>query len=85
MTTMQSVALTLPEVILSLGAIALMLVAAFQRDKAARFANWSAIGLLVTAAVVACETNGVAFKGLYTADAFAAFAKVMIFGAAAEE
>lgn len=83
MTTMQSVALTLPEVILSLGGIALMLVAAFQKDKAARFANWLAIGLLVAAAVAACTTNGVAFKGLYTADAFSAFAKVMIFGAAA--
>ncbi len=83
MSMMQSVALTLPEIILSLGAIALMMVAAFAGDKAARFANWSAIGLLGIAAAAACTVYGVAFKGLYTADAFSAFAKVLIYGSAA--
>jgi NADH-quinone oxidoreductase subunit N len=83
MTTLQSLALTVPEIILSLGAIALMLVAAFGGDKAARAVTWAAIALLAFAAVSACMTSGVAFKGLYTADAFAAFAKVLVFGSAA--
>ena len=83
MTTLQSLELTLPELILSLGAIALMLVAAFGGDKAARAVTWAAIALLAFAAVSACMTSGVAFKGLYTADAFAAFAKILVFGSAA--
>jgi NADH-quinone oxidoreductase subunit N len=83
MTIMQSVLLTSPEMILALGAIALMMVAAFIGDKAARFSNWAAIGLLVAAAIVATTKSGVGFDGLYTADPFAAFAKVLIYGSAA--
>ncbi len=83
MTVMQSVLLTAPELILALGAIALMMVAAFVGDKAARFSNWVAIGLLIVAAVVAWGTEGVGFNGLYTADPFAAFAKALIYSSAA--
>ena len=83
MTTLQSISLTLPEVILSLGGIVLMMVAAFFGDKAARLSNWAAVALLIAAAVVATTKSGVAFGGLYTADAFAAFAKVLIYGSAA--
>jgi NADH-quinone oxidoreductase subunit N len=83
MSALASLSLTAPELILSLGAIALMLVAAFAGDKAARLVNWAAIGLLTVAAVVATQSSGVAFDGLYVADAFSAFAKVFAFGAAA--
>ncbi len=83
MTTLHSLALALPELILSLGAIALMLVAAFGGDKAARAVNWAAVALLIVAAFAACSTSGVAFNGLYTADAFSAFGKVLVFGSAA--
>jgi NADH-quinone oxidoreductase subunit N len=83
MSALASLSLTVPELILSLGAIALMLVAAFAGDKAARFVNWTAIVLLAIAAVVATQSKGIAFDGLYTADAFSAFAKVFAFGSAA--
>jgi NADH-quinone oxidoreductase subunit N len=83
MTVMQSVLLTMPEMILALGAIALMMVAAFVGDKAARFSNWVAIVLLIVASVVAWGSEGVGFNGLYTADPFAAFAKALIYGSAA--
>jgi NADH-quinone oxidoreductase subunit N len=78
-----SLSLTLSETILSLGGIVLMLAAAFGGDKAARVINWIAVVLLAVAAVAACNTSGIAFDGLYKADAFAAFAKVLSFGAAA--
>jgi NADH-quinone oxidoreductase subunit N len=38
---------------------------------------------LFVAAIAATGNSGIAFDGLYTADAFAAFAKVLIFGAGA--
>jgi NADH-quinone oxidoreductase subunit N len=83
MTVLQSLALTLPEIILSLGAIALMLVSAWGGDRAARGVTWTAILLLAVAAVASTTVSGVAFKGLYTADTFSTFAKVLIFGSAA--
>ncbi len=78
-----SLSLTLPELILSMGGIVLMLVAAFAGDKSARLINGTAILLLGAAAVASCSASGVAFGGQYTADAFSAFAKVLTFGAAA--
>ncbi len=83
MSALESVALTLPELILSLGGIFTMLVAAFAGDKAARGISWFAIVLLICAAVAACNVNGIAFNGLYTADAFAAFVKVLTYSSAA--
>ena len=81
-----SLALTAPELILSIGATALMLVAAFAGDKATRFISLAAIGLLAAAGLALAGVSGSggsAFNGLYTADAFGAFAKVLIYVAAA--
>ncbi len=78
-----SIALTMPELILSIGGIVTMLAAAWGGDKAARIINMLAIALLVLAAVLAGNRSGVAFDGLYTADAFSTFAKVLIYAAAA--
>jgi NADH-quinone oxidoreductase subunit N len=83
MSYLASLSLTLPELILSLGGIVTMLVAAFAGDKSARLINGLSILLLIVAAIVATQSSGIAFGGQYTADAFAAFAKVLTFGAAA--
>jgi NADH-quinone oxidoreductase subunit N len=83
MTTAQSLLLTLPELLLALGAIVLMLVAAWGGDKYARVATYAAVALLIASAVLATGTQGVAFGGLYTSDEFSGFAKVLIFGAGA--
>lgn len=81
MTLSQSLVLTLPELILSIGATVLMLVAAWVGDRATRFCNFAAIALFV-AAGLALGNHGVAFDGLYSADAFSGFAKVLIYIAA---
>jgi NADH-quinone oxidoreductase subunit N len=74
---------TLPEVILSLGGIALMLVAAWA-PKAARPVSFAAVALLAAAAWAAVAgPHGAAFNGLYSADAFASFAKLLVYGATA--
>jgi NADH-quinone oxidoreductase subunit N len=83
MSVLDSIALTLPELILTLGGIVTMLVAAFAGDKAAKGISGLAIILLIVAAIAACNVNGVAFNGLYTADAFAAFMKVLAYSSAA--
>ncbi|MFO1240404.1 MAG: NADH-quinone oxidoreductase subunit NuoN [Sphingomonadaceae bacterium] len=81
-----SLLLTAPELILSIGATALMLVAAFAGDKSTRLVSGAAIALLAIAAVSltgVAGSGGSAFNGLYSADAFGAFAKVLIYLAAA--
>ena len=81
-----SVLLTLPELILSTGAIALLMVAAWVGDKATRGISIVSVALFVAAAFAAVAPpggGGVAFDGLYRADMFAAFAKLLIFAAAA--
>ncbi|CAA9509424.1 MAG: NADH-ubiquinone oxidoreductase chain N, partial [uncultured Sphingomonadaceae bacterium] len=81
-----SLALTAPELILSLGAIALLMVAAFMGERSARLVSWLAVGLLAVAALALlgpAGRGGIGFDGLFVADAFATFAKVLIFIAAA--
>jgi NADH-quinone oxidoreductase subunit N len=76
----------LPELILTAGGLVLMLVAAFGGDGTARVVNWLAV-LTLGLAGVAISTSVAhgpdAFDGLVRADAFSAFAKALIYGAAA--
>ena len=80
------VAMTLPEVVLSLGALALMLVAAWGGPASTKAVSWASIIVLAGACIALigpASSGGDAFYGLYRADAFAAFAKVLIYIAAA--
>ena len=80
-----SLALTAPELILSIGATALMLVAAFAGDKATRFVSAAAVALLVAAGLSllgVAGSGGSAFNGLYSDDPFGAVAKVLVYLAA---
>jgi NADH-quinone oxidoreductase subunit N len=77
---------TLPELILSIGAMVLLLVAGWRGDAATRFVGWAAIALLALAGLSLLGNaghGGIAFGGLYHADRFAAFAKVLVYIAAA--
>ncbi|HEY9552671.1 NADH-quinone oxidoreductase subunit NuoN [Allosphingosinicella sp.] len=81
-----SLALTLPEIILTLAALALLMVAAYAGDKSARLATWLALAAFVAAALVVpgvFDRGGVGFDGLFIADSFAAFAKILVYIAAA--
>jgi NADH-quinone oxidoreductase subunit N len=80
--------LVLPEEILSVGALALMLVAAWAGDRSGPLLTWLAVLLLAIAGaflpgLIIGSLGGTAFGGLFIADPFAAFAKVVIYGAAA--
>ena len=76
--------LTLPEEILSTGAIVLMLVAAWTGERGTRTISIAAVALLVAAgfaAVLPPAGFGNGFGGLYFGDRFAAFAKILIYSA----
>ena len=76
----------LPELMLSLGGIVLMLVAAFAGRRGAALTSWLAIALLLgaTAALIGAPSHaGPVFDGLVSADLFASFGKAIMFPAAA--
>jgi len=77
----------LPEGVLSIAALALLMVAAFAGDGTARKVSWVAVVALGVALVLlaqpAVHAGGTVFDGLYRADAFAAFAKGLIYVTAA--
>ena len=69
-----------PEIILALGALALLVAGTFLTDRATRLVANVAVLLLVVAAVVAWTgARGIAFGGGYVADSAAAYAKVVIY------
>jgi NADH-quinone oxidoreductase subunit N len=78
--------MVLPELVLSLGAILLMLVAAWGGQASTRLVSWASIAVLIGAGIALvgpASAGGEAFGGLYRPDMFAAFAKALIFFAAA--
>ena len=78
--------LILPEEIISVAAMVLMLAAAWAGDRSAAVLTWLAVLTLGVAAAFLpglVDDGGTAFGGLFIADRFAAFAKVVIFAGAA--
>ena len=76
----------LPELILSIGGVILMMVAAFTGRRGTALVNWLAIALLLVATVAligAPSHAGPIFDGLLGADLFASFGKAVMFPAAA--
>jgi len=76
----------LPELILSIGATILMMVAAFTRRRGSVMVNWLAVLLLLaaTAALVGAPSHaGPVFDGLVTEDLFASFGRAIIYPASA--
>jgi NADH-quinone oxidoreductase subunit N len=85
MSIMASLALTAPEIILSLGGLVLLMVIAFVGDGSTRLVTWATAALFGLAALSltgAAGSGGDAFEGLYSADAFSSFAKILIYVAA---
>ncbi|MEG3086567.1 NADH-quinone oxidoreductase subunit NuoN [Sphingomonas sp. PB4P5] len=86
MTTSANLLMTLPEIVLSLGALALMLVSAWGGQAVTRAVSWASVAVLIGAGIALigpASSGGEAFGGLYRADAFAAFCKVLIYATSA--
>ena len=90
MNLQQSLWLVAPEEVLSLAGLALLLVAAWGGDKASRLISILCVAALAAAAFMvapalcsgAAGAGTEAFGGQYRADAFASFAKLLIYAAA---
>ncbi|MPT47806.1 MAG: NADH-quinone oxidoreductase subunit NuoN [Sphingobium sp.] len=81
-----SLLMTTPELVLTGAGLILLMISAFGGDSTARIVSWLAIAALLSAGLTLCGlpgTGGQAFDGLYQADAFGVFAKVLIYAAAA--
>lgn len=83
MDTLNSLKLVLPEVIISFSGLALLLVSAWGQAAVTRLVSIIGVGVLVAAGVAACFHQGEAFDGIYVADAFSTFAKILVYIAAA--
>jgi NADH-quinone oxidoreductase subunit N len=78
--------MVLPEIVLSLGGLALLMVAAWGGPAVSRAVTWVSVAVLIgggIALVGPASSGGTAFDGLYRADLFSAYAKALIFFAAA--
>jgi NADH-quinone oxidoreductase subunit N len=76
----------LPEIVLSLGAIALMIAAAFAGRRGTGWISWLAVAILIAAtfALIGAPSHaGPVFDGMVSADLFASFGKAIMFPAAA--
>jgi NADH-quinone oxidoreductase subunit N len=72
----------LPEIILTIGAVVLMMVAAFGGPRSGPFVSWAAVAVLIAATVALPgppTDAGAIFGGLVTADFFASFGKAVVF------
>lgn len=79
-----SLLMVMPELILTAAGLILLIVAAYAGDRATQAINWlSVLSLLAAGLWMIRAPQGVAFDGLYSADAFSAFAKVLIYLSAA--
>ena len=68
--------MALPELVLAVGAILLMLVAAWGGQASTRLVSWVSVAVLLGAGIALAgpaSSGGTAFDGLYRADMFAAF------------
>ncbi|HEY8591243.1 MAG TPA: NADH-quinone oxidoreductase subunit NuoN [Sphingomicrobium sp.] len=83
---MERFAPILPEIILTIGGIVLMMMAAFTGRRGSTLISWLAVALLIgaTVALIGAPSHaGPVFDGLVTADLFASFGKAIMFPAAA--
>jgi NADH-quinone oxidoreductase subunit N len=81
-----SLLLTLPEMILSAGSLVLLMIAAFAGDRSGRLVTWlAALTFLIAALFIPgiTDAGAIGFEGLFIADSFSAFAKVVIYVSAA--
>ena len=78
-TILASMNLSMPELILAIGAMVLLMIGVFAGEKSARIVTWLALLLIAAAgaALLLSPENGTAYGGVFLSDAFARFMKVL--------
>ncbi len=84
-TDFASLAPAYPELLMAVGALALLIVGIIVNKEKSSLVNWLAIGLLAAAGVLVVlqPADGIIFNGLFIADGFARYMKVLVLGGAA--
>ncbi|MEC9348032.1 MAG: NADH-quinone oxidoreductase subunit NuoN [Pseudomonadota bacterium] len=83
---MHDYAVATPEILLAVSSMALLMIGAFSKGgDSGRTVSWLAVLALVVAAVIVATGEGtsVTFAGMFVADPFARFAKILILGGSA--
>jgi NADH-quinone oxidoreductase subunit N len=77
---LQSIQLSMPEIILAVGAMALLMVGVFSGERSTSMVTGLAVGVLIIAGLwlLLVTGSGSAFGGAFLADPFAKFMKVLI-------
>jgi NADH-quinone oxidoreductase subunit N len=88
MTTLQSFVPALPEIVLSVGAMVLLMLGVFREDNARNGTSvgWLAVLVMAVTAILVGFSGSErveAFEGAFVVDAFGRFAKILILGSAA--
>ncbi|MBA4757213.1 NADH-quinone oxidoreductase subunit NuoN [Sphingosinicella sp.] len=81
----QSLGIAAPEIVLALGAMLLLMVGTFRGDRSLGLISWLAVVIYAVAGVFMMDDSprAFAFDGLYVADLFSDYLKVVVYGAAA--
>ena len=81
----QSLQIAAPELVLALGTMVLLMIGVFRGDRSLAGLTWGAVIIYAIAgfALINDPSSAFAFDGLYVADDFSRFLKVIIFAAAA--
>jgi len=82
----QAYGVALPEIFVTLSAMGILLLSAFRRVKDDALVAWLTIGILVVAMILVLtgsDGRQLAFNGLFVADTYGTFLKVLVIGGAA--
>ncbi len=82
---LESLHIATPEITLGIGVLTLLLIGSFRGDRSAGLLTWLGVALYALAALwlVDDAATSTAFDGLYIADNFSAFLKVIVYASAA--
>jgi len=72
-----------PELVLATGALVLLMIGVFRGDRSLVPLSWVAVGIMALAGTLLFRAHGLAFGGLFIADAFSTYLKILVLGGAA--
>jgi len=81
----ESIGIAAPELVLAIGAMALLMIGTFRGDRSLPLLTWLSVALYAVAGFLVLDDpwRATAFDGLYVADNFSAFLKVVVYAGSA--
>ncbi len=81
----ESIRIATPEIVLAVGALTSLLIGSFRGDRSAVLLTWLGVAAYGLAGISLADdaASAIAFDGLYIADSFSAFLKIVVYASAA--